>query len=404
MLTGNSSDVIVVGAGVVGAACAYYAARAGLTVTVVDRGPVAGGTTGAGEGNLLVSDKEPGPELELALLSAGLWQELAELLPSGIEYEAKGGLVVASGEGGMDALRAFAAGQAAAGVDAREVPAGLLHELEPHLAPGLAGGFHYPQDAQVMPALAAAHLLRASAGGGRGASGASGSGDGTRGRGAVRLRLGEEVLAVLTGSSGEVRGVRTSAGELHAPNLVNAAGTWGGDLARLAGVELPVLPRRGFVLVTEPMPRVVRHKVYAADYVADVASGSAALQTSAVVEGTPAGPVLIGASRERVGFDRTLSTEVLRRLAAGATQLFPVLAGVRAIRTYAGFRPYLPDHLPAIGPDPRVPGLLHACGHEGAGIGLAPVTGQIVARCLTGAEPPLDIGPFRPERFASVTS
>lgn len=193
--------------------------------------------------------------------------------------------------------------------------------------------------------------------------------------------------------------MRTATRELHAPHVVNAAGTWGGALAALAGVHLPVLPRRGFVLVTEPLPRVVRHKVYAADYVADVASGSAALQTSAVVEGTPAGPVLIGASRERVGFDRTLSTEVLRRLAAGATALFPVLGGVRAIRTYPGFRPYLPDHLPAIGPDPRVPGLLHACGHEGAGIGLAPATGQLVAAALTGARPPLDAHPFRPERF-----
>jgi glycine/D-amino acid oxidase-like deaminating enzyme len=184
--------------------------------------------------------------------------------------------------------------------------------------------------------------------------------------------------------------------------VVNAAGAWGGELARHAGVELPVLPRRGFVLVTEPLPRVVRHKVYAADYVADVASGSAALQTSAVVEGTPAGPVLIGASRERVGFDRTLSTEVLRRLAAGATALFPVLAGVRAMRTYAGFRPYLPDHLPAIGSDPRVPGLLHACGHEGAGIGLAPATGLLIARLLAGGEVPVDVRPFRPGRFSSA--
>ncbi|WP_406399039.1 FAD-binding oxidoreductase [Streptomyces sp. NBC_00879] len=376
----NTSDVIVVGAGVIGAACAYYAARAGLSVTVIDRGPVAGGTTGAGEGNLLVSDKEPGPELELALLSTGLWQELAELLPPQIEYEPKGGLVVASGEAGMRALRDFAAGQDKAGVRAEEVPADRLNDLEPHLATGLAGGFHYPQDAQVMPALAAAHLLRA--GGGR-----------------VCLRLGEEVTGLLTTADGSVRGVRTPAGDMHAPYVVNAAGTWGGELARLAGVELPVLPRRGFVLVTEPLPRVVRHKVYSADYVADVASGSAALQTSAVVEGTPAGPVLIGASRERVGFDATLSTEVVRRLAAQATALFPVLAGVRAMRTYAGFRPYLPDHLPAIGHDPRVPGLLHACGHEGAGIGLAPATGLLIARCLDGREPPLDLGPFHPGRF-----
>ncbi|MFJ9413654.1 NAD(P)/FAD-dependent oxidoreductase [Streptomyces sp. NPDC101227] len=382
MLTGNSPDLIVVGAGVVGAACAYYAARAGLSVTVIDRGPVAGGTTGAGEGNLLVSDKEPGPELDLALLSTELWRELADELPPGIEYEAKGGLVVASDERGAAALRGFAGRQARAGVIAEEVPGDRLRDLEPHLSPGLAGGVHYPQDAQVQPALAAAHLLRA--GGER-----------------VRLRLGEEVTGILTGAGGRVRGVRTAAGEVHAAHVVNAAGTWGGEVARIAGVTLPVRPRRGFVLVTEPLPRVVRRKVYAADYVADVASGSAALQTSAVVEGTPAGPVLIGASRERVGFDRSLSVEALRRLAGQAVRLFPLLATVRAIRTYAGFRPYLPDHLPAIGPDPRRPGLLHACGHEGAGIGLAPATGRIVAEIVRGGELPLDIGPFRPDRFGS---
>lgn len=170
-------------------------------------------------------------------------------------------------------------------------------------------------------------------------------------------------------------------------------------MAARAGVGLPVLPRRGFVLVTEPPPRRVRHKVYAADYVADVASDSAALQTSPVVEGTAAGPVLIGASRERVGFDRSFSLPVVRELAAGATRLFPFLAEVRALRTYLGFRPYLPDHLPAIGPDPRAPGLFHACGHEGAGIGLSTGTGHLLAQVMTGATPDLDLAPFRPDRF-----
>ncbi|MER7110883.1 NAD(P)/FAD-dependent oxidoreductase [Streptomyces sp. NPDC000229] len=372
-------DAVIVGAGVAGAACAYYASRAGLTVTVVDRGPVAGGTTGAGEGNLLVSDKEAGPELDLALLSTRLWRELAETLPPETEYERKGGLVVAPDEAALTALRAFAAGQAKAGVEAYEIPGDGLRDLEPHLAPGLAGAFHYPQDAQVQPAMAAAQLLRT-----------------TR----ADVRLGAEVTAVLTDRSGAVRGVRTTQGDLHTPRVVNATGTWGGALAELAGVHLPVLPRRGFVLVTEPLPpRLVRHKVYAADYIADVASGSADLQSSAVVEGTPAGTVLIGATRERVGFDRTLSTEALRRLAAQAIALFPVLGGVRAIRTYHGFRPYLPDHLPAIGPDPRVPGLFHACGHEGAGIGLAPATGLLVAAALCGERAALDIRPFRPDRF-----
>ncbi|MGW6978113.1 NAD(P)/FAD-dependent oxidoreductase [Streptomyces sp. NPDC054932] len=382
MLKRHSLDAVIIGAGVVGAACAYYAARAGLSVAVVDRGPVAGGTTGAGEGNLLVSDKEAGPELDLALLSTRLWTELAAVLPHAIEYEPKGGLVVAPDETTVKALRTFAEGQRAAGVDAVEVAAGALHDLEPHLAPGLAGGFHYPQDAQVQPAQAAARLLAAAA-----ASGAE-------------VYLGEEVTEILL-DRGAVRGVRTRRRELPAPAVVNAAGTWGGHISSLAGVTLPVLPRRGFVLVTEPLPRVVRHKVYAADYIADVASGSAALQSSAVVEGTPSGPVLIGATRERVGFDRTLSTEALRRLAAQAAALFPVLADIRVMRAYHGFRPYLPDHLPAIGPDPRRPGLLHACGHEGAGIGLAPATGALIAAALTGAEPPLPVHPFRPDRFGA---
>ncbi|MET9641497.1 FAD-dependent oxidoreductase [Streptomyces virginiae] len=379
MLKRHSLDAVILGAGVVGAACAYYAARAGLSVAVVDSGPVAGGTTGAGEGNLLVSDKEAGPELDLALLSTRLWTELAAVLPREVEYEPKGGLVVAPDEATVKALRNFAEGQRAAGVDAVEVPANALHDLEPHLAPGLAGGFHYPQDAQVQPAQAAARLLAASG---------------------AEVHLGEEVTQVLL-DRGAVRGVRTPRRELLAPAVVNAAGTWGGHIAELAGTSLPVLPRRGFVLVTEPLPRVVRHKVYAADYIADVASGSAALQSSAVVEGTPAGPVLIGATRERVGFDRSLSTQALRRLASQAAALFPVLAGVRVLRTYHGFRPYLPDHLPAIGPDPRRPGLLHACGHEGAGIGLAPATGLLIAAALTGAEPALPVHPFRPDRFGS---
>ncbi|MGV9632355.1 NAD(P)/FAD-dependent oxidoreductase, partial [Streptomyces sp. NPDC003487] len=175
-------DAVIIGAGMVGAACAYYATRAGLSVAVVDRGPVAGGTTGAGEGNLLVSDKEAGPELRLALLSLRLWRELAAALPpqDAVEHELKGGLVVASDERALTALRAFAAGQRTAGVEAHEVPATELRALEPELAHGLAGGFHYPQDAQVQPARAAAALLRAAR------------------RQGARVRLGEEVTAVLT--------------------------------------------------------------------------------------------------------------------------------------------------------------------------------------------------------------
>jgi glycine/D-amino acid oxidase-like deaminating enzyme len=387
-LPSSAQDVVVVGAGVIGASCACAAVRAGLTVTVVDRGPVAGGTTGAGEGNLLVSDKPPGPELDLALYSLRLWAGTAAALEAstglpggGFEFEAKGGLIVAFTGASLSAVAELAAGQRAAGVLVDDVPADRLADAEPHLARDLAGGAYYQQDAQLQPMLATARLL------------------------AEARRLGARVVthtavAVVDRSGGRVTGVRLATGErIAAGAVVNATGTWAGEFAALAGVRVPVLPRRGVILVTQPLPPLIRHKVYAAEYVSDVASSDAGLESSAVVEGTPAGTVLVGASRERVGFDPAMPVPVIRRLAAQAVRLFPVLAGARLLRTYRGYRPYCPDHLPVIGEDARLPGLLHACGHEGAGIGLAAGTGRLVAQVLTGAVPDLDLTPFRPHRF-----
>jgi glycine/D-amino acid oxidase-like deaminating enzyme len=386
-------DVVVVGAGIVGAACAQACAARGLSVAVVERDTLVSGTTGSGEGNLLVSDKLPGPELDLALLSNRLWRELAaELGPrfGDMELEPKGGLVVTRSEAGQRALAALAATQRAAGIEASEVPAGELPEHEPFLAANLAGGVLYPQDAQVQPARAAAVLLRAA-----------------RSMGA-QLHRRTPVLAVERDRTGRVTGVRTPRGRIAARWVVNAAGAWAGEVARLAGAPTPVAPRRGFILVTEPLPPLVRHKVYSAEYLdnvyvdgpADGLADETGVQTSTVVEGTPGGTVLIGASRELVGFDGSFDVATLRTLAAGAVALFPRLAQARMMRAYRGFRPFSPDHLPVIGPDARVPGLVHAHGHEGAGIGLAPATGLLVAQCIAGERPALDPTPFDPARFA----
>ncbi|MFV0457586.1 MAG: NAD(P)/FAD-dependent oxidoreductase [Actinomycetales bacterium] len=378
-------EVVVIGAGMIGASCAYYAARAGLSVTVLDSAGVAGGTTSRGEGNILVSDKAPGPELVLAQESHRLWLEIGEDLgPETIELDRKGGLVVAATDADLIRLHDFARGQAAAGVHTRALDDAQVHEAEPFLAPDLPGGVEYPQDLQVQPMLAAASLLAAA-----------------RSLGA-QVRTGVEVTGVLVTTSGAVRGVRTTAGEIITGAVVNAAGTWGGQVSERLGAPVPVLPRRGFVLVSEPLPPIVRHKVYDADYVANVASGDAGLETSTVVEGTRAGTVLVGASRERVGFEPTFAPRVLARLARQAVRLFPVLSGVRMLRAYRGFRPYCPDHLPVIGADARLPGLLHACGHEGAGIGLAPATGRMIVDQITGATPTVDPEPYSPNRFAEI--
>jgi len=153
------------------------------------------------------------------------------------------------------------------------------------------------------------------------------------------------------------------------------------------------------VLVTEPLPLTIHHKVYAGEYVANVLSSDEGLQTSPVIEGTDSGTVLIGSSRERVGFDTTVSLPVLSAMAVKAVALFPMLRKVKVMRSYLGFRPYCPDHMPVIGPDPRAPGLWHASGHEGAGIGLATGTAKLLTQALTGQVVDLDLAPFAPQRF-----
>lgn len=378
--------IVVIGAGIVGAACARRLAGDGHAVTVVERHGTASGTTASGEGNLLVSDKGPGAELVLAQYASRLWPSIAAELrdelagfPS-IEFDPKGGLVVALTDDGATALREFAATQRAAGVDTREVDAGEARELEPHLSPDVRCAVHYPEDAQVQPVVAAEAMLASA-----------------RNHGAA-VQQGCAVTGALLDDAGGLRGVRTTAGDLAAERVVVTAGPWSGEVADALGVRLPVLPRRGMVLVTTRMPHRVFHKVYDGDYVGAVASSDADLQTSSVIESTEAGTVLIGSSRQRVGFDDRFDVEVIRQIAAKAMRIFPFLAATPVMRTYGGFRPYMPDHLPVIGPDPRMPGLWHATGHEGAGIGLSVATAEIVAAQIAQRPAPVDDAPYAVSR------
>ncbi len=381
----RSTDVVIVGAGAVGAACAYFAAREGLRVEVLDRGQICSGSTSACEGNVLVSDKEAGHDLDLALHAQQVWRD--DLGPFGDlwEFHDKGGLIVSATQDGADGLAELSARQREAGIEVTHVPADRIHDYEPHISTELVAGAFYPQDAQVQPMLLTAQLLRLARENG------------------TNLTTNTEVTSLLQ-QGDRVIGVRTAGGDIHCGHVVNATGAWAGQFARSAGIEVPVVPRRGFVLVTEPLPPTVFHKVYSGDYVASTLSSDAELQTSTVVESTRAGTILIGSSRERAGFDRQVSLDALRQIATKAAAIYPSLRTTKIIRSYLGFRPYCTDHLPVIGHDPLAPGLWHATGHEGAGIGLSVGTGKLLAQALTDQQPDLDLTPFTPERFAEVAT
>jgi glycine/D-amino acid oxidase-like deaminating enzyme len=378
----RAADVVVVGAGIVGAAVARELAVRGVRVCLLDRGEVSGGTTGLGEGNVLAADKRPGPELDLVRAGLAVYAELDARLGAEARIRRKGALVVHAD----DAIWAAEPARAAAlGVPARLVDGDELRRLEPALTGAALGATLVPGDLQCDPRAIARALAREAA-----AAGAD-------------VRTGVAVRAAMVRHErGPVCGVDTSAGRIDAGAVVLAAGPWTAPLAEGAGLPLPLEPRKGqLVRLRAPHPGFVRHKVLDASYLAAVESADPGLQLATVVETTWDGEVLVGSSRERAGFDTAPAPGVSAALVERAARLFPALRALDVLDAWAGLRPWLPDNLPAVGPSTLVPALWLATGHEGAGVALGPVTGRLLAQLHCGEPPLVDPAPFDPDRFAT---
>jgi D-hydroxyproline dehydrogenase subunit beta len=396
----SSYDAVVVGAGIVGCATAWELARRGVRVCLVDRGEVSSGTTGLGEGNVLCSDKRPGPELSLATNGLAMYDEIEELLGEEAGIRRKGALVVHSDPGSWAAEAARLEGLRAAGVNCSLLSAEDLREAEPALTGPALGASWFPDDLQCGPAAIARALARLATA-----------------RGAVVLTRREVFSIVLNGGdqdgvrhvSGDmvrfrdgpprVVGVSTADGTIRASRVVIAGGTWSASLARTAGLDLPVEPRKGQLVRLERRPEFLRHKVIDCGYMAAVESEDAGLQVSTVMETTLDGHVLVGSSRERRGFDLAVDPSVTDALLSAAVRLAPGIADMATDTAWAGLRPWLPGGLPAIGPTEAADGLFIATGHEGAGVAHGPITGRLIAQAICGDRPDLDLAPFGPDRF-----
>jgi glycine/D-amino acid oxidase-like deaminating enzyme len=376
------SDVVVVGAGIVGAAVARELAVRGVAVTLVDRGAVSSGTTGLGEGNVLCSDKDAGPELELTRAGLALYGELEERLGDEARIRRKGALIVHPEPETWAAEPARLARVAIPG--ARLVGADEVRELEPELTGAVHGASLFPDDLQCDPRAIARALAR----------------EATQAGATVREGCAVDAVAL---DGGAVAGVLAGGERIRAGAVVVAAGPWSAPLAGDAGVPLPLEPRKGqLVRLAAPAPDLIRHKVVDGSYLASVASAGRGLEVSTVVETTFDGDVLVGSSRERRGFDTSVDPAVGDAMVARAGRLFPRLPRLRRAAEWAGLRPWLPDHLPAIGASRAVPGLWLATGHEGAGVALGPVTGRLIAQLYAGEAPVVDPAPFDADRFAGL--
>jgi glycine/D-amino acid oxidase-like deaminating enzyme len=364
-------DVIIVGAGIVGAACAAECARAALKVLVVDRGPVGGGTTGAGMGHLVVMDDSEA-QFALTAYSRKLWHELADALPAMVDYEQCGTLWLAADEEEMLEVHRKEKTYTRGGVRVEVLDGAAVAEAEPNLRPGMAGGLRVVEDAVVYPPCAARFLL-----------------DQATEHGAT-VRTGVEVRALL-----EEGGVALADGSTIAAGLsVNATGPWSPQLT--AG--LPVRKRKGHLVITDRYPGYVHHQIVELGYLKSAHSlGKDSVAFN--IQPRKNGQMLLGSSRQFDAEDTTVEHPILNRMLNRACDYLPSLGELSALRTWTGHRAATPDKLPVIGPSATQPRIWLATGHEGLGITTSLGTGRLLADLLLNRSSEIPAAPYSAARF-----
>lgn len=378
----RKSDVLVIGAGIIGCSIAYHLARRKLHVVLLERGDIASGSSGACDGLVFLQSKKPGIHLELAMESRRRFDKLAQELPTPIEYKKTGGMVVVETEDEMAAMERYVKSQQQIGLDVQLLTADQASRLESQLAGNLLGAAYSPLDGQVNPiALTLGFAL------------------GAKDLGA-RLITGSSVFGIET-IANRVSAVETDAGRIETDVVVNAAGAYAPEIGNLLDVAIPIQPRRGQIIVTESCPPLINHCMISAKYIAakynpEIAHGSG---EGISIEQTENGNLLLGSTREFVGYDKRTTISAIQRIAAKTAMVIPALERMNVIRAFAGLRPYTPDGLPILGPVEGISGFFMAAGHEGDGIALSPITGELIAQMIATGRSDFPLQAFHLSRF-----
>jgi D-hydroxyproline dehydrogenase subunit beta len=352
----KSFDVAIAGGGIVGAACAMSCAAAGLTVAVVEPGPIGGGATAAGMGHVVVMDDSPA-QLALTHYSRALWIEMLAELPAEVEYLPCGTIWVAADDEELAEChrkKALAPQVRMEVLDARQ-----LAEAEPHLRPGLAGGLLVHDDSTLYPPCAAAYFLEKS-----------------------KATLFRQAAVEIAGG-----GVKLADGSTLAAGIaVNATGAWAAEVRR----------RKGHLAITDRYPGFVTHVLVELGY---LKSAHSIAGDSVAFNAQPrrTGQVLLGSSRQYVDTPE-IDAAMLARMLRRCQEYMPGLADLSTIRTWTGFRAATPDKLPLIGPTAAGPRHYLATGHEGLGITTSLATGRLIADQILGRASEIPIAPYLPTR------
>jgi glycine/D-amino acid oxidase-like deaminating enzyme len=364
-------DVVILGAGIVGAACARECALAGLRVGIVEPAVPGGAASAAGMGHLVVIDDSPA-QLALSHYSRDLWRGLSSALPSRVEYQESGTLWVAANAEEMAEVHSKRLTHSRLGIASEVLDELALREAEPNLRQGLPGALRVPNDGVIYPPAAVAYFLSSAEQHGARL---------IRGSAAVRAGKGEVVLA---------DGTRLGTGR-----IVIATGI---DV-RLCP-WLKVQPRKGHLVITDRYPGFAHHQIVELGYLKST-QNLAADSVAFNLQPRKTGQLLIGSSRQYGELAGKADAEILRTMLDRAVEYVPALRSLSVVRVWTGFRAATSDKLPLIGPTPDE-SVLVAMGFEGLGITNAFGAARLILHHLTGTHVPLDPAPFLPTRTRAI--
>ena len=368
-MTSKTYDAVIIGAGIVGAACAAECAREGLSVAIVEAGIVGGGATAAGMGHLVVMDDSEA-QFALTRYSQQLWDEISDELPREVEHDACGTIWIAVDDEEMAEVRRKEKFYSERGVRVEVLDAQSVAEAEPSLRPGLVGGLRVPGDSVIYPPCAAQFFVDQAVAGG--AALFVGKGVETVTADGVRLRDGSSISA----------GV-----------IVNSAGSWSPLLT--PGVD--VKKRKGHLVITDRYPNFLRHQLVELGYLKSAHSLTAE-SVAFNIQPRKTGQLLIGSSRQFGVEESTVDTSIVTRMLDRAIEYLPALGKLSSLRTWTGFRAATPDKLPLIGPHAEHKRLYLATGHEGLGITTSLGTAKLLVAQIMNRDAAIPIAPYLPAR------
>lgn len=386
----SNYDVVVIGAGVIGTSVAYHIQKKGYNVCLVETGDIASGTSSHCDAVALICDKDPGIDTKQGFASLLRFKELRDELSYDFDFVQRGCLYVCEAEEEMEAAKQYVDAQVADGYDMWMLDRNELFEREPYLARDLVGGFWSNPDAGVNPyklCFAFVNELK---------------------KMGATVMANTEVLDIKL-TDGKVDAVVTDHGEIKTEKVINCAGVWAPFIGRMVGIDIPIQPRKGCIMISERGNPVVHQKVQEFGYMMSkfdnikferkVAPIIEENNVAMVIEPTPADNFMLGSNRALKGYNIASEIDVMKAEAMRGIRFFPIIKEINCIRTYAGMRPFVIDHLPIVSEVETVPGFYIAAGHEGDGISLSAITGKMMAQIISGEETDFNIDQLKFSRF-----